>query len=221
MPNHVTNHIKASSEVLSFIKNEENRVDFNKVIPMPEELHKVSVNGAEDFVKFLNGDLPINPSKEDILQSLQLSSVVMEIENGGVSKWDNKRFENFIQMLKNYRSYGYTSWYEFGIGEWGTKWNAYETCDIEGGVEFQTAWNAPHQVIKKLTEIFPNEKIEHLWADEDIGSNLGHRIYQNGQVEDINIEDPVDFALTLHEQYRESYKKNPDTGKWKYKADEE
>lgn len=46
---------------------------------------------------------------------------------------------------------------------------------------FQTAWSAPHPILQKLSEMYPDITFEHEWADEDIGANCGRKCYQNGE----------------------------------------
>ena len=48
-------------------------------------------------------------------------------------------------------------------------------------MKFWTAWNAPHPVIEKLSEMFPDIEIVHEWADEDLGMNCGRRSYFQGE----------------------------------------
>lgn len=215
MPNHITNILRAPAHVIAALKGEKSLVDFTTMIPMPESLRDVTVNGDEDIVHLLNGKLDLNPG-DNILGSLKLGNVLRSLRDGGMTKWDDSRFENFITMMRGFREHGVTSWYDFGVERWGTTWNAYDIEDREGGIKFETARAAPHPVIEKLAEAFPTEKIEHDWADEDIGGNLGRRVYQSGSVIDQLVEDPVDFALTLNERDREYYRKNPDSGKWEY-----
>ena len=79
---------------------------------------------------------------------------------------------------QNLQNYGSSTWYEWSIGNWGTKWNSYgyeEGRDYSGNDElwFQTAWSAPHPIMHKLSEMFPDITIEHKWADEDVGANCG------------------------------------------------
>lgn len=72
-------------------------------------------------------------------------------------------------------------WYVWQINNWGTKWNAYDTSEIEGGagdqatVQFDTAWSHPYPVIVALAEQFPG-RFEVKYADEDLGQNIGHYI---------------------------------------------
>ena len=79
------------------------------------------------------------------------------------------------------------NWYGWRLKNWSTKWNAYgynedlpKTSPEE--IVFYTAWNAPHAVMLALSGQYPKIEFTHEWADEDIGSNVGRRIYLNGAV---------------------------------------
>ena len=74
---------------------------------------------------------------------------------------------------------------DWSIGNWGTKWNAYDFCEYDaenGNIEISTAWSAPHPILQKLSEMYPDIEIEHKWADEDLGYNCGERNYKNGEI---------------------------------------
>lgn len=58
-------------------------------------------------------------------------------------------------------------------------------------------------------------------SDEDIGNNLGRRLYQFGKATDLDVADPVDFALTLTGSDRERYRKDPVSEKWEYHDEDE
>ena len=86
--------------------------------------------------------------------------------------------------------YGKDNWYDWSVANWGTKWNAYgyyeggEYTPKEGEtptITLNTAWCAPHPVIDKLSEMFPDVDITHEWADEDIGRNCGRFKYSDGE----------------------------------------
>lgn len=68
---------------------------------------------------------------------------------------------------------------------------------------FQTAWSAPHPVLEKLSEMFPDVKLEHEWADEDIGQNCGRCSYQNGEIIDGYVpeseKEAIEFACKMWE----------------------
>lgn len=231
MPNHVTNIIRASDKVLDALSGPDDPVDFNSIIPMPRSLHDVQVDGTQNLVALLFGDyndLMETPSTEGsettlgwTIAELQISNVLRDLRKNRLARCSHKEFENFMTMLRNRREHGVTDWYSFGVDRWGTKWNAYDADRGVGEVRFDTAWSAPHPVIKALVARFPNERIEHLWADEDIGQNYGHVIYDNGEQTNCKIDDPIDFALTVKNSDRDYYRQNPDTGMWEYFDDED
>lgn len=40
----------------------------------------------------------------------------------------------------------------------------------------------PDPIMEKLGEMYPGIHVEHWWADEDVGSNTGHRVMFDGGV---------------------------------------
>lgn len=71
--------------------------------------------------------------------------------------------EHLAQREYNRSTYGYASWYDFAIGEWGTKWdisNGGNDCKIEKvdngysvTLHFDTAWSPPINFYDKLIEL--------------------------------------------------------------------
>lgn len=56
--------------------------------------------------------------------------------------------------------YGADNWYDWKIKNWSTKWNTYDnTMDFSDKeiicAIFQTAWNTPENIFKKLAELYP------------------------------------------------------------------
>lgn len=88
--------------------------------------------------------------------------------------------EGRMAMLR----FGYPSWYEWRREHWGTKWNASDISPIENGVVFDTAWSAPHPILRRLAKCFPDVRITHRWADEDTGYNCGECVYHNGTTDE-------------------------------------
>lgn len=96
-------------------------------------------------------------------------------------------------------------WYEWSINNWGTKWTAYgydKNTDYSKNENlwFQTAWSAPHPVIEKLAQTYPEISFKHEWADEDLGMNCGKREYSGGEIIDEYIPEGIratEFALEV------------------------
>lgn len=67
------------------------------------------------------------------------------------------------QREGNRKTYGYSSWYDFAIGEWGCKWdisngsNDYKIKKVDTGYSvtlfFDTAWSPPITFYDKLLEL--------------------------------------------------------------------
>jgi len=177
MPNWVTNIIllegdaKQIEALKEHVKSEESEFDFNKIIPMPEEL---SVTGSTQYAdKFLE-KYKNAPMQEIILERLDQSIeyFLYEIECAG-DKLTEKDINATKQMVHNYFKYGYTYWYDWHIDMWGTKWEA-DGASADGDcISFNTAWSTPEPVIRELSKLYPKVIIKVNYADEDLGVNCG------------------------------------------------
>lgn len=177
--------------------------DFNKLIPMPSslmiesgsstergiEIYLTAVNPKspdygllkmpeEEFIKLAND---LNAEQTFVRYKTRLSDE--EIQNYTT----HASFEELANLGKvavsNLINYGSTTWYGWSIRNWGTKWNACDAVrsdDNDHEFQFKTAWSAPHPVIEALAKRYPDVKIVHEWADEDIGQNCGKCVYENG-----------------------------------------
>lgn len=194
MPNHVTNRISLTGdkqkirEMLEAIQNDEfgiGSIDFNKITGMPKSLNIESGSrtdkGLKAYKEFVDVYTLYGTINIENLRSIPVKSeevFLRERRDIPRDEWELGK-----RAWQNIRDYGAPTWYEWSIKNWGTKWNAYGYG--ETGVEykdgdslcFQTAWSAPHPVIQKLAEIYPEVSFEHQWADEDIGQNCGRYAY--------------------------------------------
>lgn len=75
-------------------------------------------------------------------------------------------------------------WYNWNISNWGTKWDASDVAFFERDnlliYEFSTAWSPPEPVIVKLSKLFPNCDIEHIYEEEQGWG--GHVYIKNGVI---------------------------------------
>ena len=195
MPNHVTNIIeysgdeKAIKKMLESIKNDTfgiGTIDFDKIIPMPKSLDIESGSRTDRGLRVYKDFIDVYTLAGTVLKDLL--NIPKDIEDSFLAVRDDVKPEEWElgrTATQNILMYGAPTWYEWRIGHWGTKWNAY---DYEDGVDyseddhlrFQTAWGAPHPVIARLAELYPDISFTHLWADEDIGQNCGRFVYEDG-----------------------------------------
>lgn len=99
----------------------------------------------------------------------------------------------------NIKKYGFPTWYEWSIENWGTKWDVDADFECYGGtieLHFDTAWNTPVPIFKKLSEQFPNLVIYVEFADEDLGSNCGTYALWEGKIQEEELKD-YEFACMM------------------------
>lgn len=166
--------------------------DFNKLIPMPEELNMTSGSTEDRAIKAymtLHG----NPALQKMMDARSRFNFTAgdyriskaEIEEN--ANRENMSIEEFVKMGERYCLnvfyYGSTTWYEWCCKNWGTKWNAVETEFVDTDtIEFQTAWSAPLPVVMELSRKFPERVVMIEWADEDMGSNVGQLALRDAEI---------------------------------------
>ena len=192
MPNHITNRITAPKEVIDFLLVD-GKVDFNQLVPMPEPL-SVQVHFA--LRKLLECDL-------DIPKKYEWETRETTLTYDTLSEADKKTYDKAKQ---NYEQYKQIDWYEWCLMNWGTKWNAYNTSRLSDTVvEFETAWSGIEGLIGKLSDKFPTHEIHYMYADEDIGSNVGKMTLLNGEYKEI-----TNFSNLSKESFELAFELQPD-----------
>lgn len=229
MPNYIQNKLVVKNEssemidkFIDFVSSEESDFDFNKIVPMPEEIknteESTKVSAALYYYLWRNG------KEQEIYKIYTFPYTNNDYSNKSKSELDEmyalgERYYNI------YQKYGVISWYYWCLNNWGTKWNAsYVSINtLSNGViiYFQTAWSGVPELIKKLSEMFPELDIEYKYADEDFCYNCGYGFTNNGVFEFNVIEDASDEAFETYcecwcEDEEEYIKKN---GFW-YRVDD-
>ena len=134
---------KRISEIKDYLRSDCSELDFNKIRLMPEDL-----NIEDSYLGRINLNRLSNTVKKRVLAQLSME----------------KRHEGVLLKKKyqeNVGKYGYATWYEWRINNWGTKWNAINvsvkqntTTELE--YHFQTANAFPIDLIIELSRIFPD-----------------------------------------------------------------
>ena len=176
--------------------------DFGKIIPMPPALMIESGSqtdrSIELYLTAINPDSEVFDTKkfsrkefENLCLRLNIEKMFGKYRNNltaadiaTITKYSSQ--DELMSLgktaVENLLNYGATTWYEWSIRHWGTKWNSYTNSLNSNTLSFETAWSAPHPVIQKLSEMFSDVSFSHGWADEDIGSNCGKREYLGGEM---------------------------------------
>lgn len=204
MPNWVTNRIvlygteqKDINEVIDFLKGDNGDMDFNKIIPMPEELRSTSCGSVEDLAwdyfeitelrneEAANDRLTWNRYKERNIFTKDQLLKYMEKEFQEVLEEECK-YKNIIEYGKHlhnlHQKYGFHDWYEWSCKNWGTKWNACDAEREENVIKFETAWNNTGMLMLEVTKLFPEVTMGYEFADENFGYNLGRYTLKAGEI---------------------------------------
>ncbi|MFA5687805.1 MAG: hypothetical protein WC959_01435 [Kiritimatiellales bacterium] len=160
MPNHVQTVIRSDDEgaMKAFRKlmvDDDGDVDFNRVIPMPQELYDIYA-----------GSCVIDGVRYSRWREIDDQRVPVSVE----------------ELLDLTDKYGVTFSNDWGNEHWNTKWNAYDCYADDYVAEFSTAWAHPDPVIVEMSRKLPMYKFHVRYADENIGCNTGDYIILNGEI---------------------------------------
>lgn len=200
MPNIVCNELtfESASDIVPYLTD--GKFDFNKVIPMPEELN-ITCGGINKMGVYCYWKETMDNIRNGI-DTTQNAKLLAEIEEFILSEFtfyktiesftsalegnvyygkpDESVLENGKQFMNNKKKYGATTWYEWCCSNWDTKWNAFD-CSVEDNiVYFNTAWSPPINVVKQLSKMLQGKKLEIVYYGE-IAVN-GRLTFMNGEI---------------------------------------
>lgn len=216
MPNWVQNNltIKGDNKIvaacLDSCKSDESTFDFNQIVPMPKELDIPQSSNNEFAIKYYLTAL----SDEEVANVRNILQRVPDVLFGTLDNAirltscptaliedNDEKKKQWIELAKtlidNCDKYGFPTWYEWCYQNWGTKWNSSEVGICNTGnwaiASFQTAWDCPYPIVKRLSEKFPDLSFTISFADEDLGDNCGEYTLING------VEQPGGFQYVYQE----------------------
>jgi hypothetical protein len=183
MPNHVTTRcvvVGSDDNISQFrgkafpIKEKIVTFDFNAFIPMPSVLAETqSGTTAEEgsvLISLSHGRAPPQSQHHGLAPRLSCATVdrmreTLDMKCEPVAElakaWLEKNPEYRIEGEKRLRAIaetGFADWYDWSCQHWNTKWNAYDLHIVsESPLEFtfDTAWDFPLPVFRKVAEEFP------------------------------------------------------------------
>lgn len=230
MPNWVTTQInitgseEAIKKLLEYVQGNGD-FDFNKVIRMPKSLLLPESSTKTEYLrayfasldegertKAINAYDKKSPSIFGSIAEKLATPLTAEERNTLVTKTQRNK-EDYLPICNstdpekigetyynNAVKYSASTWYDWAIQNWGTKWNA---CDVNvsdnenrsADISFDTAWSYAYPILRKLAKKFKELVFDVWYADEDYGYNCGHVRYENG------IEDVVDGSKNGEPRY--------------------
>ena len=186
MPNHVWNKIIAENICDLPIFNTKTdeygnagtQLDFNTILPEPEDLEDVASGRHEDMAIgwLLNRMFESEAMRyiRDIIRAEKL------FEFKKLFRVPAEKPKDLEKYILNIIRTGEPSWYYWRRRHWGTKWNAYQTKIIDKDtIAFKTAWNPVPKIIETMMVKFRIPKIDYSWVSEEYSEN-GRAIYHFG-----------------------------------------
>jgi hypothetical protein len=119
----------------------------------------------------------------------------LDIDSGSFS--GDKKTEMEKIYKENEKKYGYKSWYEWCVENWGTKWEVMD-ADILNEEDdyidyrFDTAWSPPTEWLQKVAKQNPNLNFKLVYREDGMGF-MGADYYEGGElVNNVMIDDSYD-----------------------------
>lgn len=190
-------------EILDFLRGEPDEdgrpchIDFNKIIPVPEELI------VEESSR---GDMGLA-----ILERREFAGMMYPEVKKQFDQMLSEEKKEYLKLGRRYsdnkKKYGYKSWYDWRIANWGTKWEAYnQEMPQPNEIWFDTAWSGVHRLVHKLSQMFPEAIFDYTFADEDTGANCGIIVLKNGKgkmlAPDIGSKEAYEIAFKMRPEIR-------------------
>lgn len=184
MPNNVINRVKMKDIGRLPIYNKSGEVDFNQLIPMPQDLdmEQGSITGFAIDEVILRCIEQHNTNMYGALIGVyDKIKHLHELDKESYANCNEEEILNIgLQYISNIVKYGYPTWYDWCVSNWSTKWNAYNTELIDDDcVQFVTAWNIPYKVYIELSKLYPYDEITVDWFNESI--SFGRTSFLDGE----------------------------------------
>lgn len=186
------------------------KFDFNKIIPMPQELNIVCSSVTDKCMRLYAGryykdkggrcnkyvEVYNGYNSDGHLEGCQMYQYEWDAEMKYIlESYDEKvaasmgypyfRTEDAVldygkRALDNIIEFGYRDWYDWRRANWGTKWNACDCRLCDNAIYFSTAWCGVGKLIEKLSVQHPHLLFTYEFAHENVGYCVGRRSYKSG-----------------------------------------
>lgn len=191
IPNWTSNKIickKSIGDKILIKDNDKYIFDFNKLIPMPQELQVEAGSSGEKGLMYLYIKSKNDLEKIEINKAYKSTNLMSndiyrdswfeDIEDNFDKYKNDESFKDSISLgekyLSNYKKHGYCHWYDWCNANWGTKWNVEDEVDVsyndkadEYEINFCTAWSIPVGIVKKYSELCNDDEFYWEYQDED------------------------------------------------------
>lgn len=231
MPNWTHNKIICKKEIAEKLLTQIEDtyiLDFNKLIPMPNELNLTSGRIEDYSVVYYYKNISdeeklkvkriLENSKDDFYGNFwnKYKDDINKVINGIINtseiqncydledKEIKEKYTNIYDLGKQYidniKEYNFSTWYDWRIENWGTKWNVEEEVSVidtgnnELEILFDTAWDLPEKIMLKFSEFCKNGELH--WEYQNEGEYVCHILKkENNEI--------VEYAINYENNYDE------------------
>ena len=165
-------------------------LSFNETYPRPKSLDITSgTSTSNGKAIILSREFNDHSEIDKILEyKWENNRKVMKTREEVIEYLINDRFTNLEegkQAIENKKKYGFETWYEWNIANWGTKWDvkAQLTEDTETLLEysFDSAWSPPVEWLEKVSEFYPDLHFTLRYSESGCGFK-GEATAENGSI---------------------------------------
>ena len=181
-------------------------IDFNKLIPMPQELDMragfVTHLGLKQYMAFVAESAAVAKATM-FTPEAECTPIVA----GHLAKWDaveKKDPEAWAlgeKAFQNIKKYGCPTWVEWTGLNWGTRDNAFNCSALDSTSDtmvFQTTSTAVPKIVAALSKKHPAQEITYSWADGDTRQHLGRMVFKGGEAVEVDIpQEPAALAQAM------------------------
>lgn len=172
-------------------------IDFNKLIPMPQELDMragfVTHMGLKQYINFLTESVVTAQATLFASEAERTAIIGAHLAKwGAVELKDPEAWALGKKAFQNLKKYGCPTWVEWSELNWGTRDNAFNCTALDSASDtmvFQTTDAAVPKIAAALSQKFPAQKITYYWTDEKSKQRLGQMVFQDGDAIEVRIPD--------------------------------
>lgn len=176
-------------------------IDFEKIVPMAEDLNIEAGNmesaAIEYVIRECCGKVYLGRSYYTG-EAIKARAKILDKAEEEIGR--EELIEKGLRYITNIARHGYSTWHDWRIENWGTKWNAFDTEVIDKDtVKFSTATATPETILRKLSMQRPDTVLEITWASDDVWGEAGHATMTDGFAEAVAYDRCSQKALDAYD----------------------
>lgn len=185
-------------------KTGKNKVDFNKIVRMPDELSPDKAPMGEGMRKglslYMSGCEKIEVNRymlKELKKHVKTSLVPLtfgKVPLDAVSyfrmiggKENKEEFQRLfrlgVEQAERIMEHGGANWVDWRYRNWGTKYNAFDTDVEKGHIDFTVSERPCIEAVRNLSTKLPQIPFAMTYAEKDFGKQVGFMLVRNDDID--------------------------------------